>query len=266
MTGLFTLRAELPKRTWMMLGTGGLMFMVLFWWLVIVIGGIRPEIFPTPLEVVKSIPELHFEDGLIRNFVFSIMLNVLGLLEAVAISLPLGFLIGLFPFFRGTMMGPINASRFTPITALIGLFMLWFGIYANMKIQFLALGTLVYLIPVVVQRNVEVKQVYVDVVTTLGATQWQQIKTVFIPDVLSRVFDDIRVISAISWTYIIIAETVNMTEGGIGALAFKASKQVRPDKVFAILFIILIFGVIWDQCLIRLGRILFPHKFVRGGA
>lgn len=259
---LFELRAKLPARTNLLLTVSGAVFLLMVWQMVIWIWGIRPEILPTPWSVISSIPEMYTKDLLVKNTLFSVKLNILGYLEATAIALPVGFLIGLFPLFRGTLMGYVNAFRFTPITALVGLFILWFGMYSNMKVQFLTLGILVYLIPMVVQRIDEVAQVYLDTVKTLGANQYQTIRTVFLPDVLSRVFDDIRVIIAVSWTYIIIAEVLNMDQGGIGALAYKASRQIRPDKIFAILLVILIIGFLQDRAMKWLDKLFFPHKYV----
>ena len=152
-----------------------------------------------------------------------------------------------------------------PLTAVTGLFIAWFGIDSEMKIAFLAFGILVYLLPVIVQRIDEVEEVYVQTAYTLGASNWQQIRTVFIPAVLSRVSDDIRVLVAISWTYIIVAELVNANSGGIGALAFKMARQSRIDKVFAILLIIIAVGFLQDKLFKLLDRLLFAHKYQTKG-
>ena len=116
----------------------------------------------------------------------------------------------------------------------------------------------------VVQRVREVEEVYVQTAYTLGASKWQQIRTVFIPAVLSRVSDDVRVLVAISWTYIIVAELVNANSGGIGALAFKSARQSSIDKVFALLLVIIIIGFIQDKLFLLLDRILFPYKSNKG--
>src|SRR5690606_13422094 len=123
-------------------------------------------------------------------------------IEAVLICIPIGFTIGLFPIFRGMFSKQVNAIRFVPLTAVTGLFIAWFGIENNMKIQFLAFGIIVYLLPVVVQRVYDVEEVYQQTAFTLGASKWQTIKSVFVPSVFSKLFDDIRVLVAISWTYI----------------------------------------------------------------
>jgi len=131
-----------------------------------------------------------------------------------------------------------------------------------MKVHFLAFGILIYLLPVMVQRIDEVADVYLKTVHTLGASDWQVLKTVYFPSVLSRLFDDIRVLTAISWTYIIVAENINSNQGGIGTLIYYAGqRQGRYDKVFALLIIIMIIGVVQDRIFIWLDKEFFPFKY-----
>lgn len=222
------------------------------------------SLLPSPIEVVQAFKPLLQRDNLVGNTAFSVYLNLLGYLLATLIALPVGFAIGLFPIFRALFHRNIDALRFVPLTAVTGLFIAWFGIETQMKVAFLAFGIIVYLLPVVVQRVREVEEVYVQTAYTLGASKWQQIRTVFIPAVLSRVSDDVRVLVAISWTYIIVAELVNANSGGIGALAFKSARQSSIDKVFALLLVIIIIGFIQDKLFLLLDRILFPYKSNKG--
>lgn len=219
-------------------------------------------VLPPPPAVVKSYPELFNKDGLMREALRSIWLNVQGYFWAIFISIVLGFLIGLFPLFRGLFSKQTNALRYLPLTALTGVFILWFGIDDEMKIAFLAFGIIVYLLPVVVQRIDEVEDVYLKTVFTLSATDWQTIKTVYIPAVMSKLMDDIRVLTAISWTYIIIAELLNRA-GGIGSLIFIKARQGQLEKVFAILFVIILIGFVQDRIFMFIDRRLFPHKYVK---
>jgi NitT/TauT family transport system permease protein len=124
----------------------------------------------------------------------------------------------------------------------------------------LATGIVVYLLPVVVQRIQETDETYVQTLETLSKNRWNIIKKVFIPDVLARVFDDIRVLVAISWTYITVAEVVNNT-GGLGGVAQIAYRQSRIDKVFAIMVVIILIGYIQDKVFVWLDKFLFPHKY-----
>lgn len=219
-------------------------------------------VLPPPPAVIKSYPELFTKDNLPMEMLRSIWLNIQGYFWAISISLVFGFIIGLYPLFRGLFSKQTNALRYLPLTALTGVFILWFGIEDEMKIAFLAFGIIVYLLPVVVQRIDEVQSVYLKTVFTLGATDWQTIQSVYIPAVMSKLMDDIRVLTAISWTYIIIAELLNRA-GGIGSLIFIKARQGQLEKVFAILFIIILIGFFQDRIFMFIDRRLFPHKYVK---
>ena len=220
---------------------------------------VKVSSLPSPIMVLQAIPEMFAQDDLLHNIFISIRLNFFGYVIAIILSLIFGFLIGLIPLFRGLFSRLVDAGRFIPLTAVTGIFILWLGIGSEMKITFLAFGILVYLIPVVVQRIDEVQDVYLQTVYTLGATAWQTVKSVYIKYVSSKLIDDIRVLTAISWTYITIAEMLNKS-GGIGELIWEAKRQSRIDKAFAVLLIIIIIGVLQDRIFVLLDKVLFPHK------
>lgn len=219
-------------------------------------------LLPPPDKVVTSYPDLIEKDELFKNTLRSVWLNLQGYFWAIFISVPLGFLIGLLPLFRGLFSKQVDALRYLPLTALTGLFIIWFGIEDQMKIAFLAFGIIVYLLPVVVQRIDEVKDVYLKTAFTLGANNWQTIRSVYIPSVMSKLMDDIRVLTAISWTYIIIAELLNR-QGGIGSLIYIKARQGQIEKVFAVLIIIILIGFLQDRIFVYLDKRLFPHKYYK---
>ncbi|HEY4506576.1 MAG TPA: ABC transporter permease subunit [Candidatus Paceibacterota bacterium] len=261
MRELFELRGSLSTKKSILLGISGGILVLLFWFYAWNFGLVRRAILPSPAEVFYSFPDLFQEDHLVSNVSYSVFLNFLGYLEAVLIALPLGLVVGLIPSVRKIAEPYISALRYTPLSATLGLFISAFGLGSNMKIQFLTLGLLVYLVPQTVSRVDEVEEVYVQTVRTLGASKWQTITSVFIPAVVSRVFGDIRVLLGISWTYIIMAEIINMSDGGIGALAYKAARQSRPDKVYAVLMVIMIIGFLQDKISGGLDRLLFRYKY-----
>ena len=299
---LFQLRGDLtPTQRWV-LGAAGLVVLLLVWWLlaeglsrqkpvveyttrydqldknIYDIDSLAREdsirfadatefvkvypVLPPPLAVVRAYPTLLGRDGILGNALQSIWLNLRGYFWAILLSLGVGFLIGLVPLLRGMFSGQVNALRYLPLTALTGLFIVWFGIDDQMKIAFLAFGILVYMLPVVVQRIDEVRRVYLQTVYTLGATDWQTVKTVYLPSVLSKFIDDIRVLTAISWTYIIIAEYLNRT-GGLGAMIYSKQRMSKVPEMFAILLLIILIGFLQDRLFVYLDRRLFPHKYLK---
>lgn len=260
---LFKLQGQLDGRVRLILTIFGI-GIILAVWALLTVGEtpvMKPSILPSPWRVLTSFGDLYRDNEIIRNTCLSIGLNMAGYVEAIMISLPLGFLIGLFPFFRASFRRPVDSIRYVPLTALTGLFIVWFGIGTSMKVHFLAFGIIIYLLPIIVQRINEVNDIYLKTVYTLGASSWETIRTVYWPSVISRLSDDIRVLTAISWTYIIVAENMG-SQGGIGSLIWKVGqRQGRVDKVFAMLIIIMLFGLLQDRIFIRLDRYFFPHKY-----
>ena len=267
MDWMFELRGRLSKEQSVVLGIVGVTLFLLIW--VLMTMGVDPivkkQILPSPLSVVSSYKDMLVENDLIVNIAKSIGLNLSGYVLALLFTIPIGFLVGLYPVLRGLFQRYVEAIRFVPLTATLGLFIVWFGIGVSMKSTFMAFGIFIFLLPVVIQRIDEVKSVYLKTVYTLGATDWQTIRTVYIPSVMSRLWDDIRIMTAISWTYIVFIEA-NGSEGGLGDLIIRGAKRRgRIDKVFALLILIILIGVFQDKIFGYMDRKLFPHKYQAKG-
>jgi len=261
-SSLFELRGSLPKSTRIKIGLIGLVAIILVWWLVVALKIVNPKIIPSPFAILGSLPELVQRDQLFRHLSLTIFMNMVSWIEGAAIALPIGFLIGLYPLFGALFGGYIQATRYIPLTATIVLFMAAFGIYMFMKVQFLTFAILVYLITAVVFRVQEIPQIYVDATKTLGASKWQIIKSVFIPQVLSRVSTDFINIVAISWTYAIYVELINIQEGGIGALIYNLYFRMNEtEKLYALILIMVAVGFLFDQLLRLLDRVIFRFKY-----
>jgi len=260
---LFKLRGDIPKQWRMLLELLGIGFIFLLW-TALTAGSnpvMAPNVVPPPSKVFKAYGELYADNNLVQNLFRSIGLNLAGYTKAILWTVPLGFIIGLYPLFKGMFQRLIDAVRFVPLAATTSLFIVWFGISIPMKVNFLAFGILIFLLPIVVQRINEVKDVYLKTVYTIGATDWQTIRSVYIPSVFSKLIDDIRILTAISWTYIVVVETINADEGGLGGMIYMTRRLSRVDKMFAILIIFILIGIIQDRIFARLDKELFPHKY-----
>jgi NitT/TauT family transport system permease protein len=257
----FELRGSFSKKTTAKISFIGLVVMLALWEIVAKTNGSVSQLLPAPSEVVMAIPKLFMEKNLASDVYLSVERNFLGYFKAILYALPIGFLIGLLPIFRALFYKYIDAIRFLPLAATTGIFILWYGIEEEVKVNFLAFSIFVYLLPVVIQRIDEVDSVYIQTAKTMGASKWQIIRTIFIPAVFSKLFDDIRVMVAISWTYIVIAELINAT-GGLGHKIQILARQSNTDGVFAVLIIIVLLGVLQDFIFKMLDKLFFKHKHV----
>jgi NitT/TauT family transport system permease protein len=260
MKDFFKFGGQLNSKQSFLIAVIGSFLILAIWQLGCMISGVSPTILPAPSDIIKSFGTLYSDYNLLTNAWFSIKLNFLGYFEAILIALPVGFLIGLIPGCNALFSGYVNALRFLPITALTGIFILWFGIDISMKVHFLSFGILIYLLPVITQRIFETDKVHLQTIYTISNKNWHTFRHVYLPSALSRISDDIRVLVAISWTYIIVAELINK-EGGIGAMIFSSTKQSRIDQVFAELIIIICIGVLQDLLFKLLDYLAFPFKY-----
>src|SRR5690554_6570768 len=100
---LFELRGILPGRTKLILEVTGILLLLFLWYTLTV--GIDPVvpagILPSPQKVAYAMYAVFIENDLLTNLFRSIGLNLSGYIEAIIISILFGFLVGLFPLFRG---------------------------------------------------------------------------------------------------------------------------------------------------------------------
>jgi len=94
---------------------------------------------------------------------------------------------------------------------------------------------------------------------TLGASRWQVIRTVLLPAGLPEIFDSFRVMNAISWTYVILAEAVN-PEHGLGYMVELARTHQKASWSFAGLLVIGGIGLLTDFVIRMISALLFRWR------
>src|SRR5919106_1634440 len=256
---LFSIRAPLPKRTAFILGLVAPV-VVLGAWCVLTYGGfVEPSFLPKPTEVIRGTLQLFIQYDLAEAILISSRRIAVAFLLASAIALPLGVLMGAFDPVNRFFEPIVAPLRYMPISAFIPLLILWFGIYEKEKIAFLFLGVFVYLLPVVVTAIRVVPEELVQTSLTLGASRWQVIRTVLLPSALPEIFDSFRVMNAISWTYVILAEAVN-PEHGLGYMVELARTHQKASWSFAGLLVIGGIGLLTDFVIRLLSSLLFRWR------
>lgn len=281
---LFKFAGEVDKKTALAINIFGWLLLLFFWWLLPTMGWIKDTILPSPIDVFHAYGKMFIPDqnegekltllqrmfcgrSLLYNTGYSITINLTGYLQALAIAIPLGFIVGLIPFFRHLISKQVEAIRFTPLPATTGIFMAIFGLGFGVKIEFLAFGIFVYLLPAVTQRIDDIKtddhlKALQQTMWTLNASNWQTMKYFYIPSVMSRFSMDIINLVAVSWTYIVIAEMIN-AQGGMGYMIYMAtSRGSHVDQLYAILLLIIFIGFVQDKLLKKLDKKLFKFKYV----
>jgi NitT/TauT family transport system permease protein len=256
---LFEIRAPVSRKKKFLLTIVVALLLIIIWSSLSYTGQITPLILPTPHSVIQAFEELAMERNLVSHVLWSFLRISTGFLLAIIVALPLGILMGTFPVIKHTIHPFTGPLRYLPIAALIPLFIVWFGMGELMKILFLFVGIVVYLLPLVVEAVEDVDTVLLETAYTLKATRWQIIRQVIIPAASPLIFEAIRVMNGIGWTYIILAEIINAPYG-LGRLFTIAQKRSKTHWIFAGIIVVLVIGFLSDRFIANYNAKKFSWK------
>ena len=261
---LMTLRADPPPMVRRGLGTLGVLLVVFVWWL-LTLGAtpesrtISPVLLPSPGEVLRSIPSLFGERGLIESTIATLKRVLSGFGLAIIVGVPLGILAGSYRLFDA-ITGPLSLfARNIPVAVLIPLTILWFGIDETQKTMFIFIATAPFVFFDAARAVIDVHERYVETAQTLGASSRQIITKVLIALALPDIYSSLRSLFGLAFGYIMLAELVN-AKYGLGYLLMSSQRRGLTEHIFAILILIglLAYGI--DRLLLFFERGLFPYR------
>jgi ABC-type nitrate/sulfonate/bicarbonate transport system permease component len=177
----------------------------------------------------------------------------------ICIGIPIGIVMGAAPQVNAALSPLVDPFRSAPVVALLPILVMWLGIGETMKIAFLFIGAVVYLIPMVRDAIQAVPQSYWIGARDLGATPWECIHRAVIPMAMPRIADAVIVAFSVMWTYITVAEYVNAREG-LGQLIQNARRFSAWDQVFAGIMVIIALALATYQLMVWLKRRLYPWE------
>lgn len=245
-----------------MLGFASVATVLLVWSAVAASGWVSPNKLPAPWAVLQALSYLAWNEGnslLLNATLWSVgRVAVAGLL-VVAIGIPVGVIMGAAPKLNAIFSPLIDPFRSAPVVALLPILVMWMGIGEPMKIAFLFVGAVVYLIPMVRDAVQAVPQSYWVSARDLGATPWECIRKAVLPMAMPRIADAVVVSISVMWTYITVAEYVNAREG-LGQLIQNARRFSAMDQVFAGIIVIITLALVTYQLMLFFKRKLYPWE------
>jgi len=201
---------------------------------------IKPLFLPSPTEVLGGLA--HFDDKgwLIPAIYRSFFRVIIALLLVTGIGVPIGVLMGAYTPFDSATNRIVNAFKAIPPTGLIGLIILWFSVEEKAKIVFLFLGSIFYMILLVRNAILAVREDFVVVARDMGARGGQILRKVLLPAALPQIWEAIIVCNGIMWTYIVLAEYINSNPDqiGLGFLLQVGSHTNESGQVYGTLILI----------------------------
>ncbi|MFD2738258.1 ABC transporter permease [Sulfitobacter aestuarii] len=223
----------------------------------------EPLYLPAPEAVwsrmLKIADEGFRNTTLLGHLGWSLFRVIAGFICGALVGIPLGYAMGLSNWFRGWFDPIVEFMRPVPPLALIPLVIIWAGIGETGKIILLFLAAL-WIMAIAARSGVSgVKISKVHAAYSLGASKWQIMRHVIIPNSLPEIFTGARVAMGVCWGTVVAAELV-AAEKGAGMMIMVASKFQNTDIVIMGIILIGIIGFGIDMLMRWAERVLVPWK------
>lgn len=245
MPTVFAIRAPIPRAwRWTFLVLS-LAIPLLAWIILSATKAVSPTFLPSPKTVLTTLVHMAQTGELFTDLWTTVQRILYGFGLAVLISVPLGIVMGTFQAGQALFEPVIGLVRYLPATAFIPLLLIWLGTDEAPKIALLVIGTVFFntLMTADVVRGVP--RSIIDVSYTLGARRGEVLRKVIVPHSLPGIIDAVRVNAAAAWNFVVVAELVAST-AGLGRRITQAQRFLQTDKIFAVLVVIALLGVIID--------------------
>jgi NitT/TauT family transport system permease protein len=213
--------------------------------------GLNNDSFPTALQAIRAIPAILEDKDSLVNFAASLRRMAIGFSVAIAVSIPLGLLMGrsraVASFFNPLLM----VIYPVPKAALMPIIMLWLGVGDLSKTLVIFLGVS---LPVIYHsfegaKAVEEKMLWSG--AAMGLSAAQRLVRIVLPAALPEILTGCRTGLVLALITMITSEMI-ARQSGAGNILFNALDMGQYDTVFAMIIIVGAMGIGLDALFERL--------------
>jgi sulfonate transport system permease protein len=233
---------------------------LIIWQLLAHAGLLSATAAPAPTVIARTAWQLWRQGVLGPDLEISLVHRALvGFALGLGVGVVTGVLGGLLRSGEYLFNGVVQIFNTIPILAILPVMIVWFGIGETPKILIIAFGAFVpmYLNLFAAIRSVD--QRLVEMARTTGAGRWRLVTKVMFPGALPGFLVGLRFALAYSILGLVAAETVN-ANSGIGFLISNGQTYMQPDQVWVGLVIYAILGLLADQFVRLLQRVLLRWR------
>jgi len=156
------------------------------------------------------------------------------LLTALAISaligIMLGVVIGVLPYLRATFAPLLAVVSLIPPLAILPILFIVVGLGETAKITLIVIGVAPVIARDLAMRAAELPGEQIIKAQTLGASTWQLVLRVVLPQMWPRLVDSLRLTLGSAWLFLIAAEAIASTEG-LGYRIFLVRRYLAMDVI-----------------------------------
>lgn len=183
-----------------------------------------------------------------------------GVLLATLFGGLIGVLQGLIPYIRSSLSVFIGVVAMIPPLALLPILFIAFGLGETSKVVLIVVGILPFIIRDIAFRTEELPREQIVKAETLGASTWQILLRVVIPQMLPRLIGAVRLSLGAAWLFLIASEAI-ASQSGLGYRIFLMRRFLAMDVILPYVMWITFLAFLTDYALAVLQRRAFPWLY-----
>lgn len=232
---------------------------LVLWQVTSELGWLPEKIAPAPTAIIQAGVDLWKIGELGTDLTTSLRRVGIGLAIGLTIGITTGIIAGLLRSGEYLFNGVVQIVHTIPLLAVLPLMIVWFGIDELTKVLLISFGAGVpmYLNLFAAIRGVD--QRLIEMARAAGVGRARLISRVLLSGALPGFLVGLRFSLAYSVLGLVAAETVN-ANAGIGYLINRAQTYLRTDQVFLGLVIYAVIGLLADQFVRILERVLLQWR------
>jgi NitT/TauT family transport system permease protein len=214
---------------------------------------LNSDSFPTALESIRVTPSLLGDPETLINFAASLRRMAIGFGVAVAVSIPLGLLMGRSRAIASLFNPLLMVIYPVPKAALMPIIMLWLGVGDLAKTLVIFLGVS---LPVIYHsfagaKAVEEKMLWSG--AAMGLSGSQRLIRIVLPAALPEILTGCRTGLVLALITMVTSEMI-ARQSGAGNILFNALDMGQYDTVFAMIIVIGALGICLDAAFEQVRR------------
>lgn len=180
-----------------------------------------------------------------------------GVFVAASIGLTLGLLNGAIPLARAQLSPLVTVISLIPPMAILPILFIVFGLDELSKVMLIVIGITPCIVRDLQGKVLELPGEQLIKAQTLGASTWQVIVRVLLPQILPRLIEAVRLTLGSAWLFLIAAEAIAAQEG-LGYRIFLVRRYMSMDVILPYVMWITLLAFASDWLLRRLSLRCFP--------
>lgn len=197
---------------------------------------------------------------LLEDTLSSLTRLAIGVAVATVIGGIFGILQGLIPYFRATFNAFTSVLSMIPPLAVLPILFIVFGLGELAKVVLVAVGIAPFIIRDLALRTEEIPHEEIIKAQTLGASTWQIIVRIVVPQMLPRLIDGVRLSLGAAWLFLIAAEAI-ASDSGLGYRIFLMRRYLAMDVILPYVAWITFLAFALDLALRLFQRVAFRWMY-----